>query len=186
MIQYYRNWFRTPLLLSVLTLGYHGRTVEDLLRGNVSTARQQVFETYTQRMLQRRGTKPLYTQQKTKRWLAWLARQLAQHNQTDFYIEHMQPDWLPEGRLYPLYRGTVTRLVDGLTFGLVGGLAYRLFFELFGSGSIIIVFFGLLSVLIGKLESKKRPAEVVLWSWVSMQRDLVDKLLFGLTGGLIL
>src|SRR5260370_22635594 len=60
--------------------------------------RQQILETYVRRMLSRRGIKTRYTPQQTRQWLAWLARQLKQHNQTVFYIERMQPELLIGGR----------------------------------------------------------------------------------------
>jgi hypothetical protein len=177
----------TPLMLSILTLAYQGKSVEDISAGvSLEAQRSQIFETYTQRMLQRRGTKSGYTAQQTRSWLGWLARQLARLNQTEFYIEHMQPDWLSEGRLYQVYRNIVTRLIDGLIFGLVGGMAYKLLFELVGARLTVVVFSGFLCVLIGKLDSEKRPVEVVLWSWMSMQRNLVDRLRFGLIVGLVI
>src|SRR5229473_712802 len=52
----------TPLMLSVLALAYLGKPVEDLpASGSLEERRQQIFATYTQRMLQRRGTNKRYT-----------------------------------------------------------------------------------------------------------------------------
>src|SRR5712691_2044076 len=46
----------TPLMLSVLTLAYEGKSVEDiLLADSLETQRWHVFATYVQRMLQRHG-----------------------------------------------------------------------------------------------------------------------------------
>ena len=81
---------KTPLMLSIVTLAYQGETSATFATaGSIEARRQQVFATYVQRMLGRRGTDTCYTQQQTKRWLAWLARQLAQQSQTEFYLERM-------------------------------------------------------------------------------------------------
>jgi len=77
----------TPLMLSVLTLAYHGKSLEDLLEiGSTKTRRKQIFTSYVKRMLERRSHQTRYTAQQTISWLTWLARQLVQHNQTQFYL----------------------------------------------------------------------------------------------------
>ena len=114
-----RELTTTPLMLSIFTLTYHDMPVEDLLREASSTDRQQrVFEHYVERMLKRRGINTIYTPQQTIHWLSELARQLIQHNQSIFYIERMQPDWLTEGRFQQSY----ARLATGLIFGLLTAL----------------------------------------------------------------
>jgi eukaryotic-like serine/threonine-protein kinase len=113
----------TPLMLSVLILAYHGKSVEDLLEAeSLETHRRQVFATYVQRMLQRRGATTYYTSAQTLRWLSWLAKQLAKQNQTEFYIERMQPDWLADNQLHRFYTRRLARFAVGLVIGLVGGL----------------------------------------------------------------
>ena len=132
-----RELTTTPLMLSILTLTYHGMPVEDLLQVASPTERQrQVFEHYIKRMLERRGgntstnngskkEKASYTPQQTVQWLSWLARQLAQHSQSVFYIERMQPDWLVESRMHGRYPGLMGGLTLGLfsapVFGPIGG-----------------------------------------------------------------
>ncbi len=84
-----------------------------------------------------------YTPEQTKRWLSWLARQMKQENQTVFYPEQMQPDWLPSRRsrlFFPRLLGLVVWLIGalnaGLFFGLLtgpaGGVVVGLFIELAG------------------------------------------------------
>ena len=46
--------------------------------------------------------------------LAWLAHQLSQHGQTEFYLERMQPDWLPESILGNRYHRALLRLTFGI------------------------------------------------------------------------
>ncbi len=107
----------TPLMLSIMTLTYHDMPVEQLLRTISPKERQrQVFEHYVERMLQRRGIDSRYTAEQITHWLSWLARQLAQHSQSVFYIERMQPDWLVENHVHHRYPS----LVAGLIFGLLG------------------------------------------------------------------
>lgn len=123
-----RELATTPLMLSVLTLAYHEVPFKEVLTSNSSTTRQrQVFAIYVQRMLRHRGALTHYTSEQTIRWLTWLAKQLEEHNQTEFYIERMQPDWLSNLRLRKLYASRLVRLTVGLIAGLVIGVLYGLF-----------------------------------------------------------
>ncbi len=62
-----RELTSTPLMLSILTLTYHGVPVEDLLREASPTDRQrQIFEHYVQRMLRQRGAQMRYTQSRPR------------------------------------------------------------------------------------------------------------------------
>ncbi len=108
-------------MLSVLTLAYSGTTIEEReMTGSPETQQRHVFETYGARMLQRRGSQAHYTQEQTKHWLTWLAWQLMWQNQTEFYLERMQPERLPNSRQRREYR-----IVNGPLFGLAyGGFAY--------------------------------------------------------------
>jgi hypothetical protein len=88
----------TPLTLSVIALAYRDTPGANIRAGNtLEERRRRLFEAYTMAMFERHGAESPYTQQQTVRWLAWLARQLVDHNQTVFYLEWMQPDWLPKG-----------------------------------------------------------------------------------------
>jgi len=99
-----RELTNTPLMLSILTLTYHGLPIEELLRGASLTERQrQLFERYIERMLRYRESEMRYTPEQTTHWLSWLARQMKRQNQTVFYIEHLQPDWLKGDRTRRAY-----------------------------------------------------------------------------------
>lgn len=116
-----RDLVTTPLMLSILTLAYDGRTIEDVLSNSSPEAKQQqIFTTYVQRMLQRRG-RTHYTLEQINHWLVWLARQLSLRQQTEFYTEQIQPDWLPNERLMLLYQ-LVVCIIFGLFIGLPSGL----------------------------------------------------------------
>src|SRR5512135_2843625 len=98
------------------------------MKSSSEIQRRQIFATYIQRMLQRRRPDIYYTPQQTKHWLAWLARQMQQHQLTEFFVERPHLTWLTTGRAY-IY-GRILALVVGLVFalfaGLVGGQAFGL------------------------------------------------------------
>ncbi len=118
-----RELTETPLMLSILTLTYHDMPVEDLLRGGIAPTRQQVFEHYVERMLTRRGVSKYASLEQTLRWLTFLAKRMQQYNQTVFYLEHLQPDWVTDQGRRLLYQLSIGLLI-GLYFGLLvfGGL----------------------------------------------------------------
>jgi len=199
-----RELTSTPLMLSILTLTYQGLPVEDLLRGaSLPNRQRQVFEHYVERMLRQRGAKTHYTQEQTTHWLSWLARQMKQHNQAIFYIERMQPDWLPESWLHRLYYRILVRLGMGVAAGLIISLTIGIAFGLFigagkGPGSGVVsglisgvvsgLASGLVIALTSRIETEIRPAEVVVWSWrrLVQVRSLKKKLIVGISSGLTL
>lgn len=66
----------TPLMLSIVTLTYHGKAIEELPTvGSSDVRRQQIFAAYVQRMFEHRGALVPYTRQQTVHWLVgWQAR----------------------------------------------------------------------------------------------------------------
>jgi len=118
-----RELTSTPLMLSILTLTYHGMPVEDLVAGASLTDRQQqIFKHYVERMLRHRGTEMRYTQEQTTHWLTFLAQQMKQHNQTVFYIEHLQPNWLSGDRMRQAYDRWALRF-PAILMGMLVSLA---------------------------------------------------------------
>ena len=119
-----RELVTTPLMLSVLMLAYRGKPVEDLAAiGQPEMRRQHILAVYIRRTLSYRDAKTPYPIDRTMRWLSWLAQKMIQHNQVEFYLERMQPDWLPSYRLRRLYRNTATWLV----YGCIATLIFVLF-----------------------------------------------------------
>ncbi len=83
----------TPLMLNILIITYQGTSVRDL--PDIEAALQKlVWDDYTERMVMRKGSSHRYPLGETRAWLGWLARQMRDHNQAVFYLEHLQPDWL--------------------------------------------------------------------------------------------
>ncbi len=83
----------TPLMLNILILTYQGRSMR-ALASRPSPLLQQVWDDYVQRMTERRGNRQRYPLSQTRSRLGWLAQQMREHNQTVFYLEQVQPDWL--------------------------------------------------------------------------------------------
>src|SRR6266567_3912593 len=119
-----RELATTPLMLQVLILTYHGISVRELSHKEAQL-REQIWADYVQRMVSRKGDVKRYPLHVTITWLGWLARQMRQRNQTIFYLEQLQPDWLPKRRR-AFYQWSVG-LGVGLFVGLGGGLLFGLF-----------------------------------------------------------
>jgi len=193
----------TPLMLSVLMLAYAGKRLDDLvMASSPQLRRQQLFATYVERMLHRRGPKTHYTPQQVKHWLSWLAQQMTQHGQTEFYLERMQPDWLsPARKRLPLFFGALVRVSIGLVFGLIAWLTFWLHNMLLSSnlphsspasiltwGLIFALISGTVYGLVCQVETSIKPAERIAWSGKRIWQRLRESeavfigLLFGLFG----
>ena len=85
------------------------------------TRRRLIFEKYVEVALKRRGPASRYSPEQTIYWLVWLAKHMTQHNQSEFYLERMQPDWLPDDRM-PKYRLMVNRVIFGFSTLITAGL----------------------------------------------------------------
>jgi hypothetical protein len=89
---------RTPLTLSVMTLAYEGKSVQELEGfASIQERRADLLDSYVERMFRRRARtrwEP-YPRQETVEWLAWLARRMIQQAQTLLLLEELQPVWLP-------------------------------------------------------------------------------------------
>ncbi|MBD2415648.1 NACHT domain-containing protein [Nostoc calcicola FACHB-3891] len=92
---------RTPLLLSVTILTYQEISIEHWQHLKSTKDRlEYLLDKYTQRMLVREFKGEAYTKpeqpdaRQTQRWLTFLAQQLHQESQTEFFLENIQPSWL--------------------------------------------------------------------------------------------
>jgi len=155
----------TPLMLNVIILAYRDKTAKDLPQlGTLEEQQQQIFERYVERMLEQRAVMGKFSPQQTRKWLIWLAQHMKQHQLTDFYLERLQPEWLPTQRSRIVYRLLVGLLVGlvwlfqrsdeiqhtevlnwswknlwwGLLVGLVVGLLFGLVVGLFSGGEVYL------------------------------------------------
>jgi NACHT domain/CHAT domain len=118
-----KKFAQTPLILNIMSSAYADWAIESLMQQfSVAGNRyEHLFDTYVDRILQRRDIAFPYPKEKVLQWLCWLARQMIQNKQIVFLIREIQPTWLEtrfEKRIY--YIGTF--LGYGLIFGLIYGL----------------------------------------------------------------
>ena len=199
---------RSPLFLNILVLASENLPLE-LWQPSVSPERRRraLFEAYVQTRLQRRylgggnlpatrhGQKPYHDDPQTLRWLGWLASWLMEDQQTEFFIEKLQPYSLqkkPEKLIYGLVLGVILGLVVGLLFSLIYGLIEGLM-----SGMIGGLVVGLIVGLVGGLIREIKTVETIHFSRKLASKYLsqvISKSLFlgwmvgllgGITGGLI-
>ncbi|HEU5376262.1 MAG TPA: helix-turn-helix domain-containing protein [Ktedonobacteraceae bacterium] len=112
-----------PLMLSIVSRIYQDKgDAAFALSGSIKQRRRQIFEMYVQQMLMSRGTETRYTLEQTRHWLMWLAGQLKEHRQTEFYIERLQPDWLPDNPARQRFLCTMVRLIFGIQIIISAGL----------------------------------------------------------------
>jgi hypothetical protein len=102
--QRFRELLRTPLMLHMAVSSYRDKKTIDLPESaGPNELRQALFERYVQRMLRERSTPRRWSPQQVQRSLTWLARMMRNRNQSLFFLERLQPDWL-EPRARPIYR----------------------------------------------------------------------------------
>ena len=180
---------RRPLMLSIITLAYQGARPEELPTETTREGQQQqqVFADYVQRMLRGGGISQHASGEHMLRWLRRLSTQMQRHQQTVFFLEQLQPDWLADRRRrlqYQLVVGLVVGLVGGLVVGLVSGLVYGLL-----DGLVVGLVVGLVSGLVAGLVyglainqlDELRPNQGI---WRSAQNGLGYRLVNGLFVGL--
>ena len=163
-----RRLLRSPLLLHVVVLAYHGRPASALQTQGTARQRQAwLWEAYLQRMFEQR---PLdltdgYTDQMALKWLTWLARSLQDHAQTEFNLDRLAPEWLPTSAQQRQVRaaigvagGLAVGPMLGLAFGLIGDGLGLTFGPISGlvSGLVAGVGFGLIAGLVFGLSSGRK------------------------------
>ena len=158
----------TPLILSILTLAYHGETSESLATGtSLAAKRQHLFKKYVERMFQRRSVTEHYTLQQTTRWLAWLAKQLVQDGQCEFYIENMQLGWIPSSRLRLLCRINIYLII----------MFFYILLGFFTKDMLYTCSIGIMAGLVVSISKTIQPTGRIIWSWNSIKQNIVQILL---------
>jgi serine/threonine protein kinase len=166
----------TPLMLMILILVYQDASLEEI-KGDVSVEvrREQIFATYTERMLKRRSARARsrYEPQQTINWLSYLAQQMRQQSQTVFYIERIQPGWLHSKWQRRLYYGLIAGPIGGLFVGLPSlGTILSFPLTVLIAALIIGLFFGWLSEAGKEPKSKNSITRI----WVLMRQWLTTAL----------
>lgn len=201
----------SPLMLSIMSLAYQNSSPNDIIQGGtVEDYRQRLFDTYIDRMFERRSTTQQYSRQETRHWLIWLAQRLTDTAQTVFLIERLQPSWLPTRRQRSRFRLESSLLgvvFSGLVGGLAWGLAWGLIGELFGTawedgiaweefigcilvGGLVGGLVGLTFALMASFFEDIQPVETLRWSrkvaWQSTKLGSLLGLILGVIFMLIL
>jgi adenylate kinase family enzyme len=107
---------KSPLMLSIMTLAYQGKKVEELPQtGSIEERSEHLFDEYIKRMFSHekigkpKEYKSPYQNQQSKSWLTWLAQPMKQESESIFLIEKIQPTWLsPTEKRYYLIGSTLT------------------------------------------------------------------------------
>lgn len=168
---------QSPLILNIMAIAYQGMPLNDLPQPNSSDAHQHLFNTYIERMFQRKLSSPSYSKSQAMTWLIWLAKRMSSESQTVFLIERMQPQWLPNKWTILLYKIAIL----GAYFLLCGSILQH-----FLSGGKLIIcliigaglywsIFGLQSI---------QPLESLKWSWnrakIYLPAGLIGGPIFGI------
>jgi hypothetical protein len=127
----WRELAQSPLMLNLMAFTY--REANALPTGmTLVEKRRQLLTAYIQRTWQRRPLPPnnSYNKPNALFWLHNLAAGLQANNQSIFYIEQLQPSWLPNPLPYRWLVGIIFGLVFGLIFGLLFGVDIGLLFGL--------------------------------------------------------
>jgi hypothetical protein len=85
----------TPLMLWVAMLAYRDAPSTPLEGLTAEQRQRHLFAHFTEAMFQRKPIQWRYTSEQIKRWLSSVARVLAKNNQTIFYLEDLDFNWLP-------------------------------------------------------------------------------------------
>lgn len=152
----------TPLMLSIISLAYQGKTIAELeTKGSRLAWRKDIFDTYVEQMFRRRGEDRRYPRAKVREWLSWLADTMVRRNQTIFSLEGLQPDLLPTRKQQRVY------IVRSATIAL---LAYMWWFAPLLPFLIAVAWtFWHLSLIgfKGRVDQIK-IVEVLTWSWTKV------------------
>lgn len=126
---------QSPLMVSLMALAYDEETPQPDPSTSLADKQQHLFATYQERVFTHRplAAKVGYDQAQATHWLTNLAHGLTQHSLSIFYIEQLQPTWLPQRQLLRWPYRLIASLIGGVSFGLVDGLTTGLILGLIGS-----------------------------------------------------
>jgi len=188
---------KSPLTLSIMTLAYQGKKVEEILQtGSVEARREHLFDAYIKRMFSHEKSgkpkeyKSPYQNQQAKSWLTWLAQRMKQESESVFLIEQMQPNWLQTKAQNRLYRFGSMLVGAVLIVSILWPIyAWDPLFNssLFPKGQLInaLRWGVLLGLIFGWGKAEIKTFETLTWPWKKTRKDLFDGLISGLKWGLL-
>ncbi|MCZ2113305.1 MAG: NACHT domain-containing protein [Anaerolineae bacterium] len=86
---------QTPLMLSIMTLAANRPPESGPAALGNQLSRTHLFDVYVERMARYRSSNMSYAPSDTIDWLSWLAKQMVRAGKPMFFLEDMQPGWLP-------------------------------------------------------------------------------------------
>jgi hypothetical protein len=166
-----KQLINTPLMLRVVSTVYYGKGPRDLPQaGSAEEVRKKIFSRYVQMMLEPQEGRSFSSRQ-TVRFLAWLARQMKQHSQVEFYLEHLQQKWLPSPRVQRRFSLLTLLCIYGfgnlLGLGAFFVITFSKWFTLFSVAIPVAFAFQMLYLgpRLSKEEWSIEPGERLAWSW---------------------
>jgi len=182
-----QEFAQSPLMLNIMAIAYQNMPADELSGKNAEDMRSRLFNTYIERMFDRRGV-PAPDREQTVQWLAWLAKYMTEESQTVFLIERMQPKCLEAAKrkwMYSAGIGMICALILAggselfivTEFGLPNALTLSLLFGL--TGGIIGCFLGV------KVLNLIEPVESIKWSWEKAKKSIPLSIWIGLGVGLL-
>ncbi len=180
-----REALTTPLMVRVAAIGFADTSaISEVELTRPSIAAQTLWRAYTHYVLHRKKKleetryRQKYTDIQVWRWLQWLAQTLNERNITNFYLERMQLDILPESGIASF------DILDGLVAVFMLLISVILSYILSNDPVITMAVGATVGLAVG-LFSTKLPHFLTEINPVEHMRLNVPGLLFGLRFGLI-
>jgi len=178
-----REMAETPLFLSIMIMAYRDKQdVAILALGDEEAKRKHLFDTYIERMFERRKVSKPFMKQDVLRWLPWLAQKMIKHNQAPFFVGLMQEEWLEnEGQSFGYRTGSC------FTIALFGTLIAFLINRIAGGWLQCILpigfFLGAMGWMISDMNPNKYGTDFggFIWSAAKTKQGIIA----GLVGGLL-
>ena len=169
----------TPLILSIMSMAYQYYVLEDFQSlPSTGERRRHLLDSYVERMLYRRDSSQDYSNENTKYWLAWLAKNMEKSSTTIFLIEKLQLNFLESDFLRIL-----CRIGSGLACAIFSGTIVLLVFNINHSFKIAYYFgfnfsfaFGLFVSFLGTI----RPVSTLEISFQLGKENIAISVVVGL------
>jgi DNA polymerase III delta prime subunit len=185
--------FDTPLMLSVAMLANREMQWESL-EDNSDLERRRLFSSFLHAMFKRRAVGRRFSDDSTVNSLSWLATMLQKQHGNIFFLESLNPGWLPTRKQRWLAKAatvlacaTVCAVVFALNdvlFSLLAGLHLRQLpsveFAGLRGGAFLGVFIGLIGLFFNL-----KPAETIHLHFSDLRPRLRSALRPGLIGGVV-
>ncbi len=193
---------KSPLMLSIMALAYEGVAVENLPKTEVVEQwRKQLFDAYIKQMFRRPSSlnvEQKYLEAQSIHWLTLLAQRMVQESETVFFIERMQPTWLPTK--YTKYKKILYKLAIFFTGWLILWIIVSLMVLLISKlndGIFYVMSLWLwrnngmnLGLILGLISAWGNPEIKTVgslkWSWTAATNNLFKGWVIGATIGLLI